>query len=336
MDIDLILEPDLTPAQIKELGLAAERYGVRTLWASNYSSARDAFMTMVPLAQESRRIGLGVLVVSPWEMHPLKMANSLLTLNEFGGGRGHLVVSGGGEWAATIGSGYERRVRAVRETVEIIRQAMTGKPVTYKGELYKSYGYNAAWAHDPRPLVYVGASKRQMMRMAAATADGAMMSDVTLYYVRDMVAMARERLGGLGRADTGFRLSNFWAWHVKGDREASMREARRELILRGWLVRYHLEPFMTAEECDFIEKHRNAFLTAYTDRSGDIKGVPAEMIEKLIGNFSCAGDLSTIDRHIETLRKFAASGLTEVALRLHDQPMDAVHMIGERVIPALR
>lgn len=336
MDIDLILEPDLTPAQIKELGLAAERYGIRTLWASNYSSARDAFMTMVPLAQESRRIGLGVLVVSPWEMHPLKMANSLLTLNEFGGGRGHLVVSGGGEWAAMIGSGYERRVRAVRETVEIIRQAMTGKPVTYKGELYKSYGYNAAWAHDPRPLVYVGASKPQMMRMAAATADGAMMSDVTLHYVRDMVAVARERLGDLGRADAGFRLSNFWAWHVKGDREASMREARRELILRGWLVRYHLEPFMTAEECNFIEKNRNAFLTAYTDRSGDIKGVPAGMIEKLIENFSCAGDLSTIDRHIETLRKFAASGLTEVALRLHDQPMDAVHMIGERVIPALR
>lgn len=336
MDVDLILEPDLTPSQIKELGLAAEACGVRTLWASNYSSARDAFMSLVPLAGATRRIGLGVLVVSPWEMHPLKMANSLLTLNEFGGGRAQLVVSGGGEWCGVMGTGHGRRVRTVRETVEMIRKAIAGQPFTYKGEIFKAYGYNAAWAHDPRPQVYVGASKRQMMRMATEVADGAMMSDVTLHYVRDMVAVAHERLAELGRADAGFRLSNFWAWHVKKDRAVSMKEARRELILRGWLARYHLEPFMTPEECDLIEKHKNAFLAAYTDRSGDIKRVPPAIVDKLIANFSCAGDLSTIDAHVATLRQFAASGLTEIALRLHDEPMDAVRMIGERVMPALR
>jgi 5,10-methylenetetrahydromethanopterin reductase len=293
-------------------------------------------MSLVPLAGATRRLGIGVLVVSPWEMHPLKIANALLTLNEYAGGRARLVVSGGGEWCGVMGSGHGRRVRAVRETVEMIRKATTGKPLTYKGELYKSWGYNAAWAQDPPPQVYVGASKRQMMRMAAETADGAMMSDVTLHYVRDMVAVARERLAEVGRADSNFRLSNFWAWHVKADRAASMKEARRELILRGWLVRYHLEPFMTAEECDLIEKHKQAFLTAYNDRSGDIKGVPPEVVDKLIANFSCAGDLSTIDRHVATLREFADSGLTEIALRLHDAPLDAVRMLGERVLPALR
>ena len=123
-----------------------------------------------------------------------------------------------------------------------------------------------------------------------------MMSDVTLHYIRDMVAIARERLAELGRPAREFRLSNFWAWHVKKDRDTSMREARRELILRGWLVRYHIEHFMTPEECDFIEAHKSAFLKAYNDRSGDIKGVPAAMVDKLIDNFSCAGDFSTIDR----------------------------------------
>jgi 5,10-methylenetetrahydromethanopterin reductase len=334
MDLDLILEPDLTPQQIKELGVAAERYGVRTLWASNYSSARDAFMSLIPLAGATRRIGIGVLVVSPWEMHPLKIANSLLTLNEFAGGRARLVVSGGGEWCGVMGTGHARRVRAVRETVEMIRGALSGKPLTYKGELYRSYGYNAHWAHDPAPQLYVGASKPQMMRMAAGLADGAMMSDVTLHYVDRMVAIARERLTETG-PEAGFRLSNFWAWHVKADRAVSMREARRELILRGWLVRYHLEPFMTPAECDLIEKHKNAFLTAYTDRSGDIKGVPGELVDKLIENFSCAGDLASIPRQVEKLRGFAKAGLTEIALRLHDDPIDALHMIGQRVLPAL-
>jgi 5,10-methylenetetrahydromethanopterin reductase len=349
MDIDLILEPDLTPSEIKELGVAAEAFGVRTLWASNYSSARDAFMSLLPLAGATKRIGIGVLVVSPWEMHPLKIANSLLTLNEYAGGRARLVVSGGGEWCGVMGTGHGRRVRAVRETVEMIRRATTGKPLTYKGELYKSYGYNAAWARDPAPQVYVGASKPQMMRMAAEVADGAMMSDVTLHYIRDMTRIAQEHLAEVGREGSrdraadpsqpvppGFRLSNFWAWHVKADRAASMKEARRELILRGWLVRYHLEPFLTPEECDLVEKHKNAFLAAYTDRSGEIRGVPPALVDKLIENFSCAGDLSTIDRHVATIRRFADSGLTELALRLHDEPMNAVRMLGERVLPALR
>lgn len=336
MDIDLILEPDRSPSEVKELGLLAERYGIRTLWMSNYSSARDAFMTMVPVAEATRRLGIGVLVVSPWEMHPLKIANSLLTLNEFAGGRAQLVVSGGGEWCGVMGVGHERRVRAVRETTEIIRKAFSGKPLTYRGQLYKSFGYNAAWARAAAPTVYVGASKRQMMRMAAEVADGAMMSDVTLHYIRDMVGIARERLGELNQAGRPFRMSNFWAWHVKKDRSESLREARRELILRGWLARYHVEPFMTAEECNLIETHKNAFLKAYTDRSGEIAGVPEAVVNKLIENFCCAGDLSTLDRHVATLKQFAAAGLTEIALRLHDDPQDGIRMIGERVLPALK
>ena len=33
---------------------------------------------------------------------------------------------------------------------------------------------------------------------------------------------------------------------------------------------------------------------------------------------------------------FGKAGQTEIALRLHDNPMDALKIIGERVVPALR
>ena len=42
MDVDIILEPDLTPSQICELGQAAEQYGIRALWTSNYFAHWDA------------------------------------------------------------------------------------------------------------------------------------------------------------------------------------------------------------------------------------------------------------------------------------------------------
>lgn len=72
MQIDIILEPDLTPEQVTELAVAAENYGFRTLWHSNYHQNPDAFMMLVPAAMATRRIRLGVLAISPYEIQPLK------------------------------------------------------------------------------------------------------------------------------------------------------------------------------------------------------------------------------------------------------------------------
>jgi len=174
-----------------------------------------------------------------------------------------------------------------------------------------------------------------MIRMARRVADGLMMSDVVPEIIADCVAIARQRGQELRCPDDPFRVSNFWAWHVKKDRAQSLREARRELILRGWLTRYHLSPFMSAEDCDFIEAHKQAFLDAYVDKSGDIRGVPQRIIDRLVEHMTFSGDFSAIDRHAETLRKFAAAGLTEIALRLHDDQADALRVIGERLMPAL-
>ena len=36
------------------------------------------------------------------------------------------------------------------------------------------------------------------------------------------------------------------------------------------------------------------------------------------------------------IRMFARAGLTEIALRLHDSPLEALDIIGRHVVPALR
>ena len=45
MDIDIILEPDLSPHQVAELAVEAERLGIRALWSSNYHFQYDAFLS---------------------------------------------------------------------------------------------------------------------------------------------------------------------------------------------------------------------------------------------------------------------------------------------------
>jgi 5,10-methylenetetrahydromethanopterin reductase len=336
MDIDLILEPDLTPAQVAELGVLAERYPFRGLWVENYVRARDPFLTAVPLAQATSRLRIGVVVVSPYELHPLKMANALLTLNEFAGGRAMLVVGGGGEWPGVMQVGYGKRIRGFREAADIVTAAVRGGGVVnYAGEVYRSRGYHSRWHRGPAPLVYGGASGPKMLRAAARACDGTMLSDMALPMLAKPLATLREALAAEGRDPAEFRVSNFVAWHVKDDREASLAEARRELMIRGWLEREWLEPFLEPADVESVVADRTPFLTAYRTRSGTIEGVPARITDALVEGLACAGDRRDLERHTERLREFGRRGVPEVALRIHDDPAASIQMLGEAVLPAL-
>ena len=337
MELDIILEADLRPAEITELGLLAEKYGFRGLWAQNYARARDAFMTMVPVAAATKKIRLGVVVVSPYEMHPLKIANAVLTLNEYSGGRGMVVVGAGGEWPGVMNVGYGKRITGTREALEIIKRSFQDKSLNYDGDVYSVRGFASPWHTDALPLVYDGASGPQMLRMAAGVADGIMMSDVQPVMLGDRMPRLAADLQENGRSIDDFFINNFIAWHVKEDKEASLREARRELIIRGWLEREWLEPFISEEEADaIIANNKWPFLKAFRDRTGNIDDVPEHVVEALVEGLSLAGDLSDIDRHIERLREFASAGFTEIALRVHDNPAESIKMIGDRVLPALQ
>ena len=62
MEIDIILEADVTPARVAELAAIAESYGIRGLWTQNYANARDAFMCLMPAATATKKIMLGAVV----------------------------------------------------------------------------------------------------------------------------------------------------------------------------------------------------------------------------------------------------------------------------------
>lgn len=339
MELDIILEPDLRPDEIAELGLLAEQLGFRGIWAQNYSSARDPFMSLVPLAQASHKIRIGVVIVCPYEMHPMKTTNALLTLNEFAGGRAMVVIGSGGEWPEVMRSrvfetGYGERMTSVRETLEIAKLAIAKKEITYKGSAFGALRYSTKWHTEVPPLIYHGACGPRMLGLGAALADGVMMSDVMPAMFAGRMPILRNRLEQA--VGPKFRVSNFVAWHVREDRRQSYAEARRELIIRGWLERDWLEPFLSPEETESILRNRWPFLRAWLERHGDIDGVPQHVTERLVEELSLAGDHSDIDRHIRRLHEFAAAGFTEIALRVHERPAESIRLIGNRVLPALR
>ena len=56
------------------------------------------------------------------------------------------------------------------------------------------------------------------------------------------------------------------------------------------------------------------------------------------GRYDCSrisGNYDAIDRELERYKEFERVGLTDLALRVFDEPMGAVKVIAERVVPQL-
>jgi alkanesulfonate monooxygenase SsuD/methylene tetrahydromethanopterin reductase-like flavin-dependent oxidoreductase (luciferase family) len=247
-----------------------------------------------------------------------------------------VVIGGGGQWPGVLGVGYGKRVTGCGEAIAMAKRAVAGEPVKWDGKVYKARYFRSTWVKGTPPIIYAGATGPKMLDMATRLADGTMFSDMILPMLPETMRNVRDGLARHGRKPGDFRVSNFCAFHVKADREASFREARRELMIRGWLEEPWYRPFLSAEECKIVETNKNAFLTAFRTKSGDIMGVAPEICAKLVEGLSLAGDLTDLDRHAERIRKFAAAGMTENALRIHDDPADAIHIIGKHLLPKLR
>ncbi len=248
MEIDIILNEFTSPQEAAELGLMVEGYGFRGVWSANYGASRDPFFTLALLAERSSKIQLGPMAITPVEMHPLKIANLLFALNDLSNGRAMIMLGGGGAVSQSMGKGRERFIGKVRECLEILKGVSPNEAMNYKGEFYKMFGYKPVWATDTPPQIYFGSNHPQTRRLSARLADGLITSDFVPSLMKDFVIATHADLKAAGRSPADFRISNFWAWHIKEDAEASMREARRELMLRGWLGEQYFAPFLEPKQ----------------------------------------------------------------------------------------
>ena len=338
MQISAILDPDLSPGEVKDLGLLAERLGLTAVWNSNYPSSRDPFINLCPLALASDAIRLGPLVVTPYELHPYKTAKALASLNELAGGRANILVGGPTGVNAAMGMDTSRMVGRVKECVEILKGITPEEPFNYNGKIFQVWNYHPRWATDAPPRIYVGANMPQMLHMAAGVADRIMFGDPTAPRLERNFRELEEHLKAHGRSRADVEISALIAWHVQEDADDSRSEATSQLALRGMLDAWYLESFLDTDEVAMVEDNRKRFFSAYKQKSAVIEGVPDAIVGKLVDNLTMAGGPESIDGHIETLRNYESLGLAETAFKLHgngDDHAAAIQMIGERIVPAM-
>ena len=341
MKIDIILDPTHTTEEFAELGIIAEQLGFNAVLTANYPSAIDPFINFSILAKATQKIRMGPVAISPFETHPLKLSNLIYGLNQLSNGRAKIIVGGGGGTLISMGLKPNRRtmhpnmVQGVRECVEFLTGLSANKAISFNKEIFQIAGPKPQWIDQPRPQIYVAATKPQMLSMAAKVADGLMMSDVTLARVDDCMAIIDKSLKDNGRDRKTFAVSNLFSWHVKNDREEAVKEARAKLFVRGMLENWYISTFLDSEESQIVEDNFHAFAYAYAHNTDVIEGVPDVIIDKLLNHLTFTGDFNDVDRFVEEMVQFKNSGLDEFAIRLYDNPEQSMGIIAEHVVPHL-
>jgi F420-dependent oxidoreductase-like protein len=129
---------DHIPRQMTlEFVRAADGLGYDTIWIAE-AYGWDAFTVLTQLACATSRIKLATGIVNVFSRSPALIAQTAASLDQISDGRfmlglgtsGHQVISG---WH---GVPFERGVRRLRETMEIVRMVLRRERLVYEGEIF--------------------------------------------------------------------------------------------------------------------------------------------------------------------------------------------------------
>jgi F420-dependent oxidoreductase-like protein len=177
--IGLRLESNEDWEQASSYVVEAERLGVDFVW-SHESWGLDAATPLAFMAARTSRIRLGSGIMQAGTRTPALLAMTAMSLASMSGGRFvlGLGVSGPQVIEGWHGLRFDRPVTRMRETVEIVRRAVRGERVAYKGQIYElplpgGEGKALRSSASPRPVpVYLATLSPRSLELTGDIADG--------------------------------------------------------------------------------------------------------------------------------------------------------------------
>jgi F420-dependent oxidoreductase-like protein len=178
--IGLRLEHDDDWRQAADYVVEAERLGVDVVW-SHESWGLDAATPLAFMAARTSCIRLGSGIMQAGTRTPALVAMTAMSLASMSGGRFvlGLGVSGPQVIEGWHGIRFDRPLTRLRETVAIVRQAIRGERVAFKGQLYElplpgGEGRALRSAARPQPgvPVYLATLSPRSLELTGEIADG--------------------------------------------------------------------------------------------------------------------------------------------------------------------
>lgn len=223
------LTPEHPVERVADLAGRAEAAGFDTLFASSHYNNRDPMVALARIADRTETARLGPGVANPYDVHPVRLASAVATLDELSGGRAVFGIGPGDpSTLQNLGIDRERGLSATLATVETARALWRGERVTREEGPVEAVdaGLNYEPPSGDGIPAYVGGEGPHMCRMAAKHADGLLFNGShpeDLAWAREQVERGREARPD----DRGpFDLAAYASVSVAEDADAAREAAR--------------------------------------------------------------------------------------------------------------
>ncbi|MFN8498790.1 MAG: LLM class flavin-dependent oxidoreductase [Anaerolineae bacterium] len=329
--ISIAFQTDKPLAEYGPLARLAEDAGFDAVTVYNDMFYQPAWLPLLAIAQNTRRVALGPAAVNPFTCHPINMAGHIALIDEASGGRAYFGIARGA-WLDALGLHPTRPIQAIREALDIVARLLAGDVDGYDGQVFHLVaGERLRWPIlRPRVPVLLGTWGEALIAATAhlideikvgGTANPALMSVMQGRIARGILANgttkpAREIGVCVGAVSV-----------VDEDRAAAQALARREVALYLPVVAA-LDPTY-AMDPDELARIKAAVA------AGDRERAAAAISDATLQRFAFAGAPRDIERQIAEL---ADAGATRVELGTPHglDEAAAIRLLGERVLPAFR
>ncbi len=159
----------------------AEQRGFEAVWQAESRLVRDAIVPMAAFAAVTSRVIIGSGVINTWTRNIGLLAATFLTLDDLAPNR---IICGLGAWwnplAKQVGIERKKPLKAMRETIQVLRRLLALERVTFHGEFHHVDDIELDVVHgrrEPRHVpIYIGATHMGMMELAGEIADGVVLN----------------------------------------------------------------------------------------------------------------------------------------------------------------
>ncbi len=137
--ITIALQTDKPLAAYGELAAKAEAYGFDGVSVYNDMLYQPAWLPLLEIARQTRRVRIGPAAVNPFTSHPINIAGNAAIIDAVSNGRAYCGFARGA-WLEFIGLSPTSPISKLREAMLCVRHLLQKDPAPFRGEHYYLQG----------------------------------------------------------------------------------------------------------------------------------------------------------------------------------------------------
>ena len=332
--IGVMVAPEADFNVLANTAKLAEKHGFDSFWVADGAYERDFNVAMTAIAFATKRIRVAIGVTNPYARHPIKTACAIATINELMNGRAILGIGAGSrDMLRSFGWDWARPVKTCEEAIQVIKMALKGEVVNFRGETVTADRIKILIPRKSEIPVVLGCRRPLMLQMAGRVAEGVLLDNVPVKYMREAVNYVEKGANAVNRKIDGFEFGDLVVSSISEDRKEARNRVKRH-IPYDFITISKRELELIGLTLKDVEPIRAALKRQLPE---DFAMARAAVTEEMVDEFSVSGNPEDCVRKIRAMEK---AGITLAMLSLpskpEDKPEEMIKLFGDHVIPEFK